>query len=225
MTTVVVMAKECVPGRVKTRLCPPFTDVQAAAIAEASLADTLGAVDAMDATRRILCLEGALRVDPVGWEVVPQVDGGLDARIASALDGCRGPTLLIGMDTPQISGAMLDDLCRSWASGDDALLGPAADGGFWLLAMREPVGDLVRGIPMSRPDTGFRQRARLVGAGLRVQDVGVLTDIDTAESLWEVAPLLAEGRLASLLRALGGARDAGSPPPAPSSDRKVPASR
>ncbi|MEV4688618.1 TIGR04282 family arsenosugar biosynthesis glycosyltransferase [Microbacterium sp. LWH3-1.2] len=199
MTTLVVMAKECVPGRVKTRLHPPFSLEDAARIAEASLSDTLALGRAIPVERRVLCFAGEhLPVDADGWEIVPQSEGGLDERIATALDDCAGPTLLIGMDTPQVRA---EHVSRALASTPpfDAWLGLASDGGFWALGLREPDGDLVRGVPMSRADTGDRQLRRLRAAGLRVEALPVLTDIDTAESLAAVAGLLPDGQLRRLL--------------------------
>ena len=55
---VVVIAKEPIPGRVKTRLTPPFTPEEAAALAEASLTDTLAAVADTTVARRVLALDG-----------------------------------------------------------------------------------------------------------------------------------------------------------------------
>lgn len=200
MTTLVVMAKECVPGRVKTRLHPPYSLADAARIAEASLRDTLAFGVALPVDRRVLCFAGTdVPDDAAGWEVVPQVDGALDERIAAVLDACSGPTLLVGMDTPQLRP---DDVAAVLDGPDDvdAWFGPAADGGFWALGLRDPRGALVRGTPMSRSDTGMRQRAALVDAGLRVRDLPVVTDIDTAESLHTVAAGLRRGHLARLLR-------------------------
>ncbi|MFC9290815.1 glycosyltransferase, partial [Streptomyces sp. NPDC057052] len=59
MSTLLVIAKEPLPGRVKTRLTPPFAPWEAAALAEAALADTLAAVAAAPAVRRRLVLDGA----------------------------------------------------------------------------------------------------------------------------------------------------------------------
>ncbi|MQS10682.1 TIGR04282 family arsenosugar biosynthesis glycosyltransferase, partial [Streptomyces alkaliphilus] len=99
-----VIAKEPVPGRVKTRLTPPYTPRQAARLAEASLTDTLRTGLRIPARRRVLALAGRPGPWlPPGWEVVPQGTGGLDERIATALTRCSGPTLLLGMDTPQIT--------------------------------------------------------------------------------------------------------------------------
>lgn len=202
MTTVVLMAKECRPGRVKTRLHPPFTLEQAALIAEASLSDTIRTVTDLPVDRRVLCLDGDVAPDlPPGWELMHQGEGGLDERIAVALDACDGPTLVIGMDTPQLTRADLPPLA-GWPHRVDAWLGPATDGGFWALALREPRGDVVRGVPMSRDDTGARQRESLEAAGLRVGLLGTLSDIDDAASLHAVEPLLTDGHLARLLRGM-----------------------
>jgi glycosyltransferase A (GT-A) superfamily protein (DUF2064 family) len=202
MTTIVVMAKECRPGAVKTRLCPPYTPIEAALIAEASLRDTLDTLDRAPAARRVLCLDGAVGFDTRGWEVVPQLPGALDERIAEALDGCRGPTVLVGMDTPQLTAAHLRAPLEQWPPDVDAWFGPATDGGFWLLGLRHPDGDMVRGIPMSQSDTGARQRERLATAGLATRDLDVLTDIDTAGSLDEVRRQLPDGHLTRLLTTL-----------------------
>jgi uncharacterized protein len=202
MTTIVVMAKECRPGSVKTRLCPPYTPREAALIAEASLRDTLDALAGVPATRRLLCLDGSVDFDTEGWEVVPQSRGALDERIADAIDGCRGPTVLVGMDTPHLAEGHLNAALGHWPDEVDAWFGPATDGGYWLLGLRNPDGDLVRGVPMSRADTGARQRARLDEAGLTTADLATLTDIDTVKSLDEVRPLLREGRLSRLLASL-----------------------
>ncbi|GLX53125.1 hypothetical protein Shyhy01_60750 [Streptomyces hygroscopicus subsp. hygroscopicus] len=101
-----MIAKEPRPGRVKTRLTPPFTPVEAAGLAEAALADPLHTVAAAPASRRLLVLDGA----PGGWlppgfEVLPQCAGGLDERLADAFAHCDGPALLIGMDTPQVTSS------------------------------------------------------------------------------------------------------------------------
>ncbi|MER6570827.1 DUF2064 domain-containing protein, partial [Streptomyces sp. NPDC001093] len=132
MTTLLVIAKEPLPGRVKTRLTPPFTPQQAARLAEAALADTLHAVAAAPATRRVLVLDGAPGDWlPVGFEVLPQCAGGLDERLADAFAHCSGPALLIGMDTPQVT----PELLTVDFAGCDAVLGPAEDGGFWALGL------------------------------------------------------------------------------------------
>lgn len=187
--TVLVIAKEPVAGAVKTRLTPPFTPAQAARLAEAALTDTLELVSTLRVTRQIVVLSGSPGAWlPDGFEVLPQTTGGLDARIAHAFAQCAGPTLLLGMDTPQLRPEHLTPVLTDTAWQEvDAWYGPATDGGFWALGLATPRPDLVRGVPMSRRDTGALQRRRLVEAGLRVGDLPPLTDVDTATDAAQVA--------------------------------------
>jgi uncharacterized protein len=183
-TTLLVIAKQPVPGRVKTRLAPPCTHEQAAALAEAALADTLHTVLMAPARRRVLVLDGEPGPWlPAGFDVVAQCEGPLDERLAGAFAAADGPTLLIGMDTPQVTPGLLT---VDWHAAD-AMFGPAADGGFWALGLREPDPALLRGVPMSTPRTGAVQRARLLAAGLRVTDLPQLRDVDTAADAVAVA--------------------------------------
>lgn len=186
--SVLVIAKEPVPGRVKTRLTPPFSPDQAAALAAAALADTLRVAGAVPAARHQLVLDG--RAGPwvtAGWTVVAQVSGGLDLRLAAAFAAAgAGPAVLVGMDTPQVTTAQITafDPARF-----DCCLGPAADGGFWAIGFRDPraAADVLPGVPMSRADTAVHQLARLRRAGLRVQLLEELVDVDTADSAATVA--------------------------------------
>ncbi|CAL9386387.1 Phosphoenolpyruvate guanylyltransferase [Streptomyces sp. enrichment culture] len=199
--TLLVIAKEPRPGRVKTRLTPPFTPDEAAALAEAALADTLDAVARTPARRRVLVLDGAPGPWlPAGVEVVPQCAGGLDERLAGAFAGCDGPALLIGMDTPQVTPELLTvDFADC-----DAWFGPAVDGGFWALGLADPDPHLLRGVPMSTPRTGAAQRRRL--DGLRVRDLPLLRDVDTARDAAAVADAAPDGRFAARLARLTAAR-------------------
>lgn len=204
MTTLVVIAKEPVPGRVKTRLTPPYTPAQAAALAEASLADTLAAVTAAPASRRVLALAGRPgRWLPRGFEVVAQRGTGLDERLANAFADAGGPAVLIGMDTPQVTPGLLTRAAGALDDGD-AVFGPAADGGWWLLGLRRPDPALLLGVPMSRTDTGAHQLARL--RGLRVTTLRTLTDVDTAADAAHVAAQAPYGRFAAALRAVDDVR-------------------
>nr|WP_307865416.1 DUF2064 domain-containing protein [Streptomyces montanisoli] len=207
MTTLLVIAKEPVPGRVKTRLTPHYTPGEAARLAEASLADTLRTALAAPATRRVLVLDGAPGPWlPAGVEVVPQAAGGLDRRIAAAFGLCEGPAVLIGMDTPQVTADLLAPALDAAAwDARTAWFGPAADGGFWCLGLADPDPALLVGVPMSTPETGARQRERLVAAGLDVRDLPVLRDVDTAEDARLAAAEAPDGRFAALVRELAPA--------------------
>jgi rSAM/selenodomain-associated transferase 1 len=200
---VLVMAKAPVPGRVKTRLCPPCTPAEAAAIAEAALADTLDAVAACGAGRRIVALDGAPGPWlPPGFEVIPQVDGGLDRRLAAAWSAAGGAGVQIGMDTPQVTPALLD---RALASLDEtsAALGLAEDGGWWAIGLRRPDPRVFVGVPMSTAHTGAAQHARLRSLGLSVTTLPALVDLDTVADLPAVTASGSAIRTAAQARRIG----------------------
>ena len=187
-TQLLVITKAPVPGKSKTRLSPPCTPEQAAQIATAAVGDTLDAVRATPVQRRVVALDGEPGdLDLSGCVVVPQVEGDLGTRLAHAFADAMGspdgdlPTLLIGMDTPQVTPALLAaSLDRLVAGGaGTVVLGTAPDGGWWALGVHSPVAALVLpGVPMSRDDTAVRTRAALEQAGLTVLDLPELTDID-----------------------------------------------
>ncbi len=199
VTTLLVIAKQPVPGRVKTRLVPPCTHEQAAALAEAALADTLhtardGAGQAAGAGPR----RRAWPVAATGVRHRAAVRRPARRAPRAAFAAVRGPALLIGMDTPQVTP---DLLTVDW-QGADAVFGPAADGGFWALGLRVPDPALLRGVPMSTASTGAIQRARLLAAGLRVADLPQLRDVDTAADAVAVARQAPGSRFAARAREL-----------------------
>jgi glycosyltransferase A (GT-A) superfamily protein (DUF2064 family) len=195
----IVIAKEPVPGRVKTRLCPPCAPSEAAAIAEAALVDTLDAVRGGPFTDRVVALDGhAGAWLGSGFDVMPQRGDGLDERLAHAFADVAGPAIAIGMDTPQVrerdlavgAGAVLrDDV--------DAALGLAEDGGWWTIALRHADPRVFVGVPMSSPMTGASQLARLASLGMRVAMVPTFRDVDTFDDACAVAALAPVGRFAA----------------------------
>jgi glycosyltransferase A (GT-A) superfamily protein (DUF2064 family) len=195
--TVIVIAKQPVAGRVKTRLVPPLTFQQAADVAGAALRDTLDTLTALPVRRHLLAFDG----DPSGWapqpwRPFPQVSGGLDRRLAAAFDRARrGPALLVGMDTPQLR---IEQLARFDAARHDACLGMATDGGYWAIGLRDPrlAARAVLGVPMSTPHTGADQLHRLRRLGLRVLLLDELTDVDTVGDALTVAALTTGSRFA-----------------------------
>jgi rSAM/selenodomain-associated transferase 1 len=201
-TQVLLMAKEPVPGRVKTRLCPPCTHGQAAAVAAAALRDTVDAVDAAPVTRRTLVVSGRYETPPA-WSVVAQRGQGLGQRLAHAFadTACAdAASLLIGMDTPQVTPGVLVRTAGLLREAD-AVLGPAEDGGWWALALSDPRhADVLAGVPMSTPDTCALTAAALRGRGLTVATTASLRDVDTAADAWAVAALCSSGRFADAVR-------------------------
>ena len=195
-----VIAKEPVAGRVKTRLCPPCTPSQAARLARAALEDTLAACDrAAGGGRRVLVLAGRPGAwVPPGWEVVGQRGEGLAARLAAAFADAGGPALLVGMDTPQVSPELLGSGLAALERAD-AVFGPALDGGYWAIGLRRPDASVFAGVPMSRAYTGAFQRARLAALGLRTVDLPPLRDVDDIAGARAVAAEAPGSRFAAEL--------------------------
>ena len=195
-----VIAKAPVPGRVKTRLTPPCTPEQAARIAAAAIADTLAAVDAVEReVRRIVVLDGEPGPwIPDGFDVIAQRGDGLAERLAAAFADAGGPAFLVGMDTPQVTPALLDAGLDAVRDGD-AAFGAALDGGYWGIGLREPDARVFEDVPMSEDNTGAVQRARLAILGLQTATLPPLRDIDTIDDARAVAREAPDGRLAAAL--------------------------
>lgn len=197
----VVIAKAPRPGHSKTRLTPPCEPVQAARLAEASLRDTLAAVTATRCTERVLALAGPPGDWlPDGFRLVDQGEGPLEQRLAHVFSRLQGPTLLIGMDTPQVDPCLLEEAIGSLAApGVDAVLGHAEDGGYWAIGLRRPDPRAFAGVPMSVADTGARQEAALQRLGLRVRLLPTLRDVDLIADARAVAVASPDGGFARTL--------------------------
>ena len=208
---VIVLAKAPVPGRCKTRLCPPCSPREAAVLAKAALLDTLDAAVRSAGDRVVLALDG----DPGDWlprqvDVIGQRGVGLDQRIAAAFDDAGGPALLIGMDTPQIVSKTLDGALRALARPDiDAVLGPALDGGWWAAGLRRADRRAFLGVPMSTARTGAAQARRFRTLGLRVARLPALRDVDRIADAYAVAAEAPWSRFAAAVAALPASRLAG----------------
>jgi glycosyltransferase A (GT-A) superfamily protein (DUF2064 family) len=211
-----VVAKAPVPGLAKTRLTPPATPRQAAEIAAAALLDTLDAVSATPGAVAVVAMTGdlteAVRAEELRARlrrmiVIEQRGASFADRLANAhADAglrCPGsPIVQIGMDTPQVTPALL--AATAAALGDaDAALGPAADGGWWVLGLTDPAAARhLRGVPMSTADTFRDTWAALDDAGLRIGKVAELSDVDTIGDAVRVAEETPESRFASAVRAV-----------------------
>lgn len=198
IATIVVIAKQPVPGRVKTRLIGTVSAEQAAELARCAVLDTLQALDELHCANRVILLDGSPEGwVPGGWSVILQSGGGLDERLSAGFDQLpAGAAVLVGMDTPQVRVELLDfDPSRY-----DACLGLAIDGGYWAIGFADPkrARDCIAGVPMSTERTGAEQYRRLIEAGLSVQLLPELVDVDTADSAAAVAESVPNSRFARL---------------------------
>ena len=214
--TVLVVAKAPVPGLAKTRLAAAVGDMMAADIAAAALLDTLDAVAAAPVARRVVALTGDLRTacrsDEItdrlaDFTVIAQRGDGFSERLAHAHEDAAEaglPVIQIGMDTPQVSPALIG-ACGDALQDADTVLGMAADGGWWVLGVQDPaMAGCLCGVPMSRPDTGARTLLALFDAGLGVRLVDELADVDTIADIDGVRCACAPtGRFARTTRTAG----------------------
>lgn len=213
--TLLVVAKAPVPGRAKTRLTPVLTPEQAADVAAAALLDTLDAVAATPAARRVVALTGDLTAARRSAElmcslrrftVVAQRADGLARRLVAAhADAGPGAVLQIGMDTPQVTAELLTACAAQLlAPGTDAVLGPAHDGGWWALGVRRAeLARVLADVPMSAADTGARTLRALRDAGATVAALDALSDVDVVADAVEVASIATGTRFAAAVAATG----------------------
>jgi rSAM/selenodomain-associated transferase 1 len=215
---VLVVAKAPEPGKAKTRLAATVGDRVAAEIAAAALLDTLDAVAAAPVAARVVALTGDLDAAAAAvdirrrlesFTVIPQRGNDFAGRLANAHHDAGAahpgrPVLQIGMDTPQVTGPLLAECARRLHQAD-AVLGPARDGGWWILGVRNPAAaECLRGVPMSQPDTGELTVKALRDNGIEVVSVETLADVDVVGDVAAVrAACDPGGRFARVTRAAG----------------------
>jgi glycosyltransferase A (GT-A) superfamily protein (DUF2064 family) len=213
--TLLVVAKAPEPGLAKTRLASTVGERVAADIAAAALLDTLDAVAATPVAARVVALTGDLdaaagaaeiRRRLASFTVIPQRGNEFGDRLANAhADSADGyPVLQIGMDTPQVTAALLA-VCAQRLLEAPAVLGPACDGGWWALGVAAPaLAECLRTVPMSQPDTGQLTLKALRANGIDVTVVEQLADFDVVGDISGVrAVCAAESRFARAARVAG----------------------
>jgi glycosyltransferase A (GT-A) superfamily protein (DUF2064 family) len=209
---VLVVAKAPVAGRVKTRLGAEIGMAAAAEVAAAALLDTMAACRVgFGPDACLLSLSGdfadAVRGDELiratdGWSVARQRGSTFAERLANShLDVPPGGSVVqVGMDTPQLNSALLLDVAAA-VEEYGAVLGPAEDGGWWVLALRHPIAARsLHDVPMSTPTTYDDTRRALVGEGLDVGVASTLRDVDTVADADAVAQHARDGEFARAWR-------------------------
>lgn len=185
---VIVFVKAPRPGFVKTRIAASLDDESASAIYQALVGLTLSRLsDAKDVELRFTPDDAAVEIEAwkrPGWRLRAQGDGDLGARIDRAVadafnEGIEG-VVVLGTDCPEFT---LDDVAGAWNAlrEHEVVVGPAVDGGYWLIGMgcRQP--ELFTGIPWSTGQVFEVTMERARAAGLRVATLRSLRDVDTLE--------------------------------------------
>lgn len=199
----VLFARAPERGRVKTRLAAAVGEDAALACYRALGAAVAAAVrppaapDGRPAWRTVVAHTPADAAPALAaWlapahdalEYAPQHDGDLGARMRGAVERATaegaGRVVVIGTDCPDVDAATVAAALAALADAD-VVLGPALDGGYYLVGVRAPVGRacaaLFEGVPWSAPDTLAVSLARAAAAGLTVAQLAPLRDVDTGE--------------------------------------------
>ena len=207
-----MLAKSAAPGQSKTRLANELGVGKAAELAAAFLRDTIDlalvsghqvtvAFTPFDARPEFASIApGATRVDQ------PQGDLGLRLAAALVFGLCgRDSAVLIGSDPPQLPSAVIEKALRALRTAD-LVVGPATDGGFYLLGIREAksVDRLFDGIEWSTPAVFGQLMQNAQRLGLTVQVLEAFSDIDDTESLANVLRFAARSGTAPWTRATAG---------------------
>ena len=207
--TICIFAKEPVPGKVKTRLAATVGAATAARLATAFLKDTISLVHTVDVTT-VIAWSGAFESAPRRVEVWAQGEGDLGERIERMFFRAlsRSPwAIALGADSPGLPPAYLRAAVEELRT-HDAVIGPAHDGGYYLLGVSRCEPALLADIAWSAPSTRTQTVDRLVARGYQVATVGSWFDVDDANDLVRLTRLLREGAV----RAEETARELGIDP-------------
>jgi len=189
-----IFAKQPLPGKVKTRLSPPLSLQEAADIYRCMLSDTLAKVADLPGVQSFLFFEpssGAadfFRKDFPGIKAFPQVGGGLGERLMKAFETVFAlgfeSVAAIGSDSPDLPLSHLEDSFRLLDDESaDIVFGPAADGGYYLVALGSFCPGLFCDIPWSTNRVLEKSMETATSLGLKVVNLAVWHDMDTIEDL------------------------------------------
>lgn len=197
----VILTKAPVPGRVKTRLTPPLTPTQASELAKAFLEDTIRLAEGVAGVRVVVAVDppeatSLMRAAAPGADVVPQSGGDLGARMSSVIANrfTRGASgvILIGSDHPTLARAQIEQAVQWLRNGGDPLvIGPADDGGYYLIGLVRPHPELFDGIPWSSASVFQETLARAEEAHLIIRKLSMCHDVDTIEDVMRLRKELA----------------------------------
>ena len=188
----VIMAKQPVAGRTKTRLCPPLTPAQAAELYEALLRDTIHLVAGLAGVQLAIALtppeatELFERWSPPGTLLLP-VSGSdigecLDRVLGSLLAAGHSGVMALNSDGPTLPAAHLRQALAQLDQAD-VVLGPGEDGGYYLIGLRAPHPRLFYEIDWSTERVLPQTLARAESLGLSVALLPAWYDVDTAPDL------------------------------------------
>lgn len=191
---VVVMAKAPRAGQVKTRLVPPLTYSQAAALAGCFIRDTVLNVRQTVDTLMIAYAPANARQDlepilPSNVLWFQQRGDDLGERLDSVVNHLStlgyGPVVILGADSPTLPATFVQQALEVLVSGHaDVTLGPTTDGGYYLVGMNSTVAGLFRNIDWSTRFTYEQTAANATALNLRLHTLPMWYDVDTPADLY-----------------------------------------
>ncbi|MEE4538881.1 MAG: TIGR04282 family arsenosugar biosynthesis glycosyltransferase [Erythrobacter sp.] len=173
-----------VPGKCKTRLIPALGPEGAADLHRALTERTIRVLREAEAPL-VVAITGGERTRFAQWlghdvTFAKQAEGDLTARLLPFVT--RAPVILFGADTPDLSTAIVREAIAGLAD-HRVVIGPAADGGYYLIAMREPLPVLFTDMPWSTPQVLPETLRRCEALGISPLLLETLADCDRPEDL------------------------------------------
>lgn len=216
MDRIALFARPPVEGRVKTRLSPALPAALARELYAAMLDDALATLSAAPAGERFVYWteDGPGGAGPPAPGLTARAQRGEDlgARLAAAFDELLAATgdraAIVGADCPGLRPAHLASAFPR-LGGADVVLGPAADGGYWLVALARRAPEIFRSVSWGTGHVFAETLERAGAAGLSVATLETLDDLDTPADLAALVaraaidPTLVGPRLGAALRAMG----------------------
>ena len=188
---VVVFARDPVPGTTKTRLTPVLGPASAADLYACFLQDRLEQLANIDGIRRVVAFTpddaDLTPLLPAGgdFELIAQGDGDLTDRLNRVVaEVGGGPVVLMDSDSPTLPPAYVAEAVRSLTvDGEDCVIGPAEDGGYYLIGLRVPAPQVFEGIDWSTDVVLAQTLVRAQQAGLSVRLLPSWWDVDEPRDL------------------------------------------
>ena len=193
-STLLIHAKAPLPGLAKSRLLDPargHDDDFVARLSDAFLRDTLDHASRGGADEIVLHYTPELaapyfRALLESARLEPQPEVSFGERLITAFARCfargAGRVVAIGMDTPHLEASTI---ARAFEALDrtDVVIGPAEDGGYYLIGMRRRIDLMFEDIDWSTDRVAAQTRARARACGATIVELGVLFDVDRPEDL------------------------------------------
>jgi uncharacterized protein len=196
---ILVFARAPVPGKVKTRLIPALGEAGAAALHRRLVLHCLRtAGESRLGPVELWCAPGAddpffRECERFGASLHVQKGDDLGARMHDAFESALARArraILVGSDAPALSPLYLRDADRALAEGNDAVLGPAEDGGYVLIGLLRSTAQLFRGLSWGGPEVMAETRLRIAALAWRCRELPTLWDIDRPEDLERLPPTM-----------------------------------